>query len=86
MAGMLGAPTAPTVRVADAGPPLGAPVAVTWDVVLRCTPITVPDTWTVMVQDWPPARTFEVLENVPAPGLMLKMPPPVAKVLHVPPV
>jgi hypothetical protein len=28
----------------------------------------------------------EVLENVPVPGLMLKMPPPVARVLHVPPI
>src|SRR5258706_2976124 len=38
-----------------------------------------------MLQDWPPVSTFEVLEKVPVPGLMLNMPPPVARVLHVPP-
>jgi hypothetical protein len=75
-----------TVRVAEAGPPLGAPVPVTRDVVLTCAPGTVPLTWTVMLQDWPAVSTFEVLEKVPAPGLMLKLPPPVARVLHVPPV
>jgi len=77
---------ASTVRVAVAGPPLGVPVPVTWDVVLTCAPSTVPDTWTAMVQDWPAVSTFEVLEKVPAPGLKLKVPPPVARVLHVPPI
>lgn len=75
-----------TVRVAEAGPPSGVPVPVTRDVVLTCGPGTVPDTCTVMLQDWPAASTFEVLEKVPAPGLMVNMPPPVAGVLHVPPV
>ena len=73
-----------TVRVAEAGPPLGAPVPVTRDVMLTWSPSAVPDTWKTMVQDWPAISTFEVLEKVPAPGLMLKMPPPVAKVPHVP--
>jgi hypothetical protein len=73
-----------TVRVAEAGPPFGVPVPVTRDVMLRCAPSTVPDTWTTMSQDWPAASTFEVLKKVPAPGLMLKVPPPVARVLQVP--
>jgi hypothetical protein len=49
-------------------------------------PITVPFTLTVIVQDWPAASTFDVLEKVSVPGLMENMPPPVASVLHVPPV
>ena len=40
-----------TVRVAEAGPPLGASVPVTRDVMLTCGPSTVPDTWTTMLQD-----------------------------------
>src|SRR3981189_2477962 len=39
-----------------------------------------------MLQDWPPVSTLEVLEKVSVPGLMENMPPPVARVLHVPPV
>src|SRR3979411_3516518 len=39
-----------------------------------------------MLQDWPPVSTLEILEKVSVPGLMLKMPPPLARVLHVPPV
>ena len=35
---------ASTVRVAEAGPPLGVPVPVTRDVVLRCGPSAVPET------------------------------------------
>ena len=59
---------------------------VTCDVVLMCAPMAVPATRTVIVQDWPAASTFDVLEKVSVPGLMEKMPPPVASVLHVPPV
>ena len=59
---------------------------VTCDVVLTCAPMAAPRTLRVIVQDWPAASTFDVLERVSAPGLMLKMPPPVASVLHVPPV
>ena len=73
-----------TVSVAEAGPPLGAPVPVTRDVVLTCAPGTVPDTWTTMLQDWPAASKFEVLEKVSVPVLMAKVPPPVARVPHVP--
>ena len=83
---LVGGVGARTVRVAEAGPPLGTPVPVTRDVMLTCAPSAVPDTWTAMVQDWPAVSTFEVLEKVPAPGLMLKVPPPVASVLHVPPI
>ena len=59
---------------------------VTCEVVLMCAPTIVPRTLTVIVQDWPAASTFDVLENVSVPGLMENMPPPVASVLHVPPV
>ena len=55
-----------TVSVADAGPPAGVPVAVTGDVVLVNVPGAAPRTRTMMVQDWPPASTLEVLENVRA--------------------
>ena len=75
-----------TVRVAEAGPPSGVPVPVTRDVMLTCGPVAVPLTRTTMVQDWLAASTVEVLEKVPVPGLMVNMPPPVAGVLHVPPV
>ena len=74
-----------TVSVPDAAAPDGA-FEVTCDVVLMCAPMAVPRTLTVIVQDWPPASAFDVLEKVPVPGLMEKMPPPVASVLHVPPV
>ena len=59
---------------------------VTCEVVLMCAPSAVPFTLTVMVQDWPPASAFDVLEKVSVPGLMENIPPPVASVLHVPPV
>src|SRR5260221_14692283 len=75
-----------TVRVPDAAAPGAASLEVTCDVVLTCAPRTVPCTLTVIVHDWPPASTFEVLEKASVPGLMEKMPPPVASVLHVPPV
>jgi hypothetical protein len=75
-----------TVSVPDAAAPGGASLEVTGDVVLMWAPITVPLTLTVIVQDWPAASTFDVLEKVSVPGLMEKMPPPVASVLHVPPV
>lgn len=75
-----------TVSVPDAAAPGGALLDVTGDVVLTCAPMTVPRTLTVIVQDWPPASTFDLLEKVSAPGLMENMPPPVASVLHVPPV
>src|SRR4029077_53957 len=75
-----------TVSVPDAALPGGASLEVTVDVVLTCGPRTVPFTLTVIVQDWPPASTFDVLEKVSVPGLMEKVPPPVASVLHVPPV
>src|SRR5205823_13202542 len=75
-----------TVSVPDAAAPGEALLEVTCDVVLTCAPITAPRTLTVIVQDWPPASTFDVLEKVSVPGLMEKIPPPVASVLHVPPV
>jgi hypothetical protein len=75
-----------TVSVADAAAPGGELLEVTCDVVLMCVPRAVPCTLTVIVHDWPPASTFDVLEKVSVPGLMEKMPPPVASVLHVPPV
>src|SRR3954452_12126940 len=75
-----------TVSVPDAAVPGGASLEVTCDVVLTWGPRTVPTTRTVIVQDWPAASTFDVLEKVSVPGLMEKMPPPVASVLHVPPV
>ena len=75
-----------TVSVPDAAAPGGASLEVTCDVVLTCAPRAAPRTLTVIVQDWPPASTFDVLEKVSVPGLMEKMPPPVASVLHVPPV
>ena len=81
-------PEAPatTVSVADAAAPVGALPAVTGEVVLRCVPMAIPATRTVIVQDWPPASTLDVLEKNSVPGLMVNMPPPVAGVLHVPPV
>jgi hypothetical protein len=85
-AGAGGAAGACTVSVADAAAPGGASLQVTCDVVFTCTPIIVPRTLTVIVQDWPAAITFDVLENVSVPGLIEKIPPPVASVLHVPPV
>src|SRR6267142_1755560 len=75
-----------TVSVPDAAAPGGALLAVTCDVVLMCAPTAAPRTLTVIVQDWPPASMFDVLEKVSVPGLMENMPPPVASVLHVPPV
>src|SRR6266540_1932274 len=75
-----------TVSAPDAAAPGGASLEVTCDVVLTCAPMAAPRTLRVIVQDWPAASTFDVLERVSAPGLMLKMPPPVASVLHVPPV
>src|SRR6476646_10509251 len=75
-----------TVSVPDAAAPGGELLEVTCDVVLTCAPRAVPRTLTVIVQDWPPASTFDVLEKVSVPGLMEKIPPPVASVLHVPPV
>ena len=75
-----------TVSVPDAAAPGGASLEVTCDVVLMCAPIAAPRTLTVIVQDWPAASTFDVLEKVSVPGLMEKIPPPVASVLHVPPV
>ena len=75
-----------TVSVPDAAAPGGALLEVTCDVVLMCAPRAIPFTLTVIVQDCPPASTFDVLEKVSVPGLMEKMPPPVARVLHVPPV
>ena len=75
-----------TVSVPDAAAPGGASLEVTCDVVLMCVPIAAPRTLTVIVQDWPAASTLDVLENVSVPGLMENMPPPVATVLHVPPV
>jgi hypothetical protein len=51
-----------------------------------CGPRIVPATLTVIVQDWPAASTLDVLEKVSVPGLMENVPPPVASVLHVPPV
>src|SRR5260370_24357364 len=75
-----------TVSVPDAAAPGGASLEVTCDVVLMCAPRIVPRTLMVIVHDWPPATTFDVLEKVSVPGLMEKMPPPVASVLHVPPV
>ena len=75
-----------TVSVPDAAAPGAASLEVTCDVVFTCAPRAVPFTLTVIVHDWPPASTFDVLEKVSVPGLMEKMPPPVASVLHVPPV
>src|SRR4051812_3767272 len=75
-----------TVSVPDAASPGEVSLEVTCDVVLMCVPIADPRTLTVIVQDWPPASTLDVLENVSVPGLMENMPPPVASVLHVPPV
>jgi hypothetical protein len=75
-----------TVNVAEAAAPGGALLELTGDVVLRCTPIVTPVTLTVIVQDCPPASTLDVLEKVSVPGLMENIPPPVASVLHVPPV
>src|SRR5258708_18394197 len=75
-----------TVRVPDAAAPGAASLEVTCDVVLMCAPRAIPFTLTVIVHDCPPASTFDVLEKVSVPGLMEKMPPPVASVLHVPPV
>ena len=75
-----------TVSVPDAAAPGGASLEVTCDVVLMCAPRAIPFTLTVIVQDWPAASTFDVLEKVSVPGLMEKMPPPVASVLQVPPV
>lgn len=75
-----------TVSVPDAAAPGGASLEVTCDVVFTCAPIIVPRTLTVIVQDWPAASTFDVLEKVSVPGLIEKIPPPVASVLHVPPV
>ena len=75
-----------TVSVPDAAAPGGASLEVTCDVVLTCVPRTVPRTLTVIVQDWPPASTLDVLEKVSVPGLIENMPPPVASVPHVPPV
>ena len=75
-----------TVSVPDALAPGAASLEVTCEVVLMCGPRDMPFTLTVIVQDWPPASTFDVLEKVSVPGLMEKMPPPVASVLHVPPV
>ena len=75
-----------TVSVPDAAAPGAASLAVTCDVVLMCVPRTIPFTLTVIVHDCPPASTFDVLEKVSVPGLMEKIPPPVASVLHVPPV
>ena len=48
---LVGGVGARTVRVAEAGPPLGTPVPVTRDVMLTCAPSTVPDTWKTMLQD-----------------------------------
>src|SRR5688572_30993422 len=78
------APT--TVSVAEAGPPAGVEVAVTCDVVLTWAPSAIPWTLTMMVHDCPAVRTFDVLEKVSVPGLIEKLPPPVARVLHVPPI
>ena len=75
-----------TVSVPDAAAPGGASLEVTCDVVLTCGPRTVPRTLTVIVQDCPPASTLDVLEKVSVPGLIENIPPPVASVLHVPPV
>ena len=75
-----------TVSVPDAAAPGGASLDVTCDVMLTCGPRIVPTTLTVIVQDWPAASTADVLEKVSVPGLMVNMPPPVATVLHVPPV
>jgi hypothetical protein len=75
-----------TVSVPDAAAPGGALLEVTCDVVLTCAPMAIPRTLTVIVQDWPPASTLDVLEKVSVPGLMENIPPPVASVLHVPPV
>jgi hypothetical protein len=75
-----------TVSVPDAAMPGAASLEVTCEVVLTCGPRVVPTTLTVIVQDCPAASTLDVLENVSVPGLMLNMPPPVASVLHVPPV
>lgn len=83
---IVGAASAFTWMLADAGPPGPASVEVTVEVVLTKRPAVGPRTRTVMLQDWPAASTLDVLEKVPVPGLMLKIPPPVAKVLHVPPV
>jgi hypothetical protein len=75
-----------TWMLADAGPPGPASLEVTVEVVSVMRPTAVPRTRTVMLQDWPATSVLDVLEKVPVPGLMLKIPPPVAKVLHVPPV
>ena len=83
-AGAVGGPR--TVKVAEAAAPGGASDEVTVDVVFNQTPTAVPFTLTVIVHDWPAARTEDVLEKVSVPGLIENMPPPVAGVLQVPPV
>ena len=65
---------------------MGVPVAVTCDVVLRCAPRAMPWTRTMMVHACPAVRTLDVLEKVSVPGLIENIPPPVAGVLHVPPI
>jgi len=52
-----------TVSVPDAAAPGAASLEVTVEVVLTCAPRIVPFTLTVIVHDWPPASTLDVLEK-----------------------
>lgn len=75
-----------TLSEAEADPPGPASVEVTVLVVSVKVPIMLPLILTDILHDCPAASTFEELVNVPVPGEMLMLPPPVASVLQLPPV
>ena len=74
------------VSVALAAGPAGASFEVTVLVVSTKEPTLVGRTDTEIVHEAPAARLLELTLKVPAPGLIVVMPPPTARVPQVPPV